>query len=344
MFALPRSNALICKRKDAGLDEEKRRKLAMEFLNSCNVTISTPPNSKKSSCFFVPFVVKNLLDACYLLLILHAALLMGGEIRKWEEKEAFTFQHRDWLQVVNSAERLTFTTADYVVSLNPTRNFILEHFSADGSSPALLQYISLSMARHDHPSETEAYCGKRVSDFQLETQTNEASFVVIQDWPMLQLRKIFTFYRKEPFLRLDYQICITSDWSCARATLNLSTGPALMAAVYFSDAQIHYRLNKGAAWFNLPRHDQQRWLGYTNQNNTYGLAVIGADPWNWQQLPGKLLSSSKQAGGFTLELIKWPRQELRIGDTTTIQLFLAPFHGKAAEEIPALQQKIAPGM
>jgi hypothetical protein len=36
---------------------EKRRKLAMEFLN---VTISTPPNSK-SSCFFVPFVVKKLI-------------------------------------------------------------------------------------------------------------------------------------------------------------------------------------------------------------------------------------------------------------------------------------------
>ncbi len=282
--------------------------------------------------------------ACRFLLILNSIILTGGEIRRWQEREHFTFPHGDWLQIVNSAERLTFTTTDYAVSLNPARNYLLEHFSADGSSSALLQYVSLSMAGQDCPSEIEAYCGKRVSDFQLETQTNEASFVVTQNWPMLQLRKKFTFYRKKPFFRLNYQIHMTSDWPCARATLNLSTGPDLMAAVYFSDNQIHYRLNKGPAWFNLPRHDQQRWLGYTNENNTSGLAVIGADPWNWQQLPGNLLSSSKKSGGFTLELIKWAKQDLRIGDSTTIQVFLAPFHGKAAEEIPALQQQIAPGL
>lgn len=289
--------------------------------------------------------MQNLIrNACCLLLILKAFILTAGETRKWQEKESFTFQHGDWLLVVNCAERLTFTTSDYVVSLNPVRNFLLECFSADDSSHVLLQYVSLSMARQDGPSEIEAYCGKRISDYQLELQTNEASFVVTQDWPMLQLQKNFTFYRDKPFFRLDYQICMTSEWPCARATLNLSTGPDLMAAVYFSDNQIHYRLNKSPAWFNLPRHDQQRWLGYTNENNTSGLAVIGADPWNWQQLPGKLLSSSKQAGGFTLELIKWAKQELRIGDCTTIQVFLAPIHGKAAIEIPALQQQIAPGL
>ncbi len=287
---------------------------------------------------------KPLLNACCLLLMLKAVILTGGETRRWQEKESFTFQHGDWLKVVNSAEMLTFSTADYVVSLNPARNFLLEGFSAGGSSPALLEYVSFSMSGQDCPSEIEAYCGKRVSGFQLVLQTNEASFAVIQNWPMLQLQKSITFYRNKLFFRLDYQIRMTSDWLCARATLNLSTGPDLMAAVYFSDNQFHYRLNKEAAWFNLPRNDQQRWLGYTNENNTSGLAVIGADPWNWQQLPGNLLSSSKQSGGFTLELIKWPNKELRIGDSTTIQVFLAPFHGKAAEEIPALQQQIAPGL
>jgi hypothetical protein len=48
MFALPRSKALICKRKDAGLPE-KKMKIGDGISEFLNVTISTPPNSKKNS-------------------------------------------------------------------------------------------------------------------------------------------------------------------------------------------------------------------------------------------------------------------------------------------------------
>ncbi len=281
---------------------------------------------------------------CLFLLILNNIVLSSDEMRRWQERELFSFQHGDWLEVTNSAESLTFKTADYVVSLNSARNFLLGHFSAGSSSPVLLDYVSLAMSSKEQTSMNEAYCGKRVSDFHLAGKSGEASFIVTQSWPMLQLRKSFVFYREKPFFCLEYQIRMSSDWPCERATLNLSSGPDLMTAVYFSDNQVQYRLNKGATWFNLPRHDQQRWLGYTNKDNTSGLAVIGADPWNWQQLPGNLLSSAKKSGGFTLELIKWGKRELRIGDSTTIQVFLAPFHGKVAEEIPLLQQQIAPGL
>jgi hypothetical protein len=49
-----------------GLVGEKKRELVIEFLN---LTTSTLPNSKKSSCFFVPFVVKTFLDALYVTMI-----------------------------------------------------------------------------------------------------------------------------------------------------------------------------------------------------------------------------------------------------------------------------------
>ena len=67
---------------------EEKDEIGDGISDSCNATISTPPNSKKVRAFHV-FVVKNLLDACYLLLILHA--LTHGQRNPQMGKEAFTF-------------------------------------------------------------------------------------------------------------------------------------------------------------------------------------------------------------------------------------------------------------
>ncbi|MFA6931781.1 MAG: hypothetical protein WCT05_15775 [Lentisphaeria bacterium] len=277
------------------------------------------------------------------LLLLSWLGLRGAEPLTWQAGETLNHQHKNWLDISSSETLLQVRSSGYVLQLDAKRNYILNDFYETTNNWQLLENISFSLAGQQGATQMETYCGNRVTELQLELQEHAVELIIKQTWPMLQLTKCWSFYQQQPFVRLIYKITMSADWQCGRATLNLVTASGMQAVAYHANEVVNYRANTGATWFNLPRSDQQRWLGYVNDNNSAGVALIGADPWNWQELPGQLLSSARKDGGFSVELIKWGKQELRPGDQTTINIFLAPFTGSAGDQGPALQQQIAPG-
>lgn len=267
---------------------------------------------------------------------------IAQEIKTWQKNEAFSYTHENWLKVESNQQELSFSSQDYCLTLDPQRNFSTKAFSAGKDKDSLIDLFYLHLRPDEEANISEVYSGNLTTSFHLELLKSELSLVVIQDWASLKIQKSFTFYQGLPFVYVRYKALVKEDFTSQRMTLNIITSSDFDTLAYFADKNTVFRANNGASWFNIAKHSEQRWISYLNSKKKTGLAIIGADPWNWQELPGNLLSSSREKGGFTLELIKWSKRKLKKGETTYIKFFIAALKGDIDKETEKMQKQIIP--
>ncbi len=256
------------------------------------------------------------------------------------------------LQVRRGADWLSFTTGDYELVLDSRRNYVVKGLTGKPGGVVGLDFGELFVVygddsragesrqtRHEHQSDV------RATGAVLTAGQHSASLLVTQAWPHLQIRKSIEFYAGEPYLRLAYHVLATGSFRCERATLNLGTGPELLAVVAMDNGNPVWKQHQPENWFSLPRSQTDRWFAYASAGPPpVGLAVIGADPWFWEQLPGMILGSGRKQGGFTVEMMRWRQHPVRPGDTMFFELFLAPIRGDAVQACRDLQNRIVPGL
>ncbi|HQL87405.1 MAG: hypothetical protein GX574_03720 [Lentisphaerae bacterium] len=258
----------------------------------------------------------------------------------------------DGLQVRQEAELLSFTTGDYELVLDRQRNYVIKSLVAKSGGVVGLDYGQLFVVFGEDSSAGESrqvfyedQSSVKVTGATLTVGKHSASLLVTQTWPRLQIRKIVGFYAGEPYFRLAYHVLATGSFHCERTTLNLGTGPELLAAVAIDNGNPAWKQHQPGKWFNLPRSQADRWFAYVSaEPQPNGLAVIGADPWFWEKLPGLILGSGRKQGGFTVEMIRWRHHPTRTGDAMFFELFLAPIQGDAVKACRDLQKRIVPGL
>ena len=256
------------------------------------------------------------------------------------------------LLVRRGPDQLSFTTEACELVLDGRRNYVVKRLADRAGGTVGLDFGELFVVyaedsraglgrqtRHEHQDSVQ------VTGVVLTAGEHSASLLVTQAWPHLQVRKAVEFYAGAPYFRLAYHVLATGSFRSERATLNLGTGPELLAVVTMENANPAWKQHQPEKWFNLPRGRADRWFAYVSTGpRPVGLAIIGADPWFWEKLPGMILGSGRKQGGFTVEMMRWRQHPVRPGDTMFFDLFLAPIQGDAVQACRDLQDQIVPGL
>ena len=238
------------------------------------------------------------------------------------------------LAVSQESGKLSFKTPAFLVTLDPGRNYALSRVAAGGSERLRAVYLSDSVTN-------EYYALHLVRHLTLEERDGSIAFLVEEKWPGIRFVRTIEFYGKAPYFKLSYDVEAVADFSCRRLLLNLIFPPALKLIAWRPGNETRYYKWSRPAWFNLERPDLFRCLTYLDADGRNGFAVIGADETSWRELPGKLLSSAGKSGGFTLELNKWVKTDVRSGDRIAFDLLLGPVADQ--NEAEKLTRTLCPG-
>ncbi len=265
----------------------------------------------------------------------------------------FDFGH---LRVRREPDQVSFSSEAYELVLDVRRNFVIRRLSGRSGVMTLFDYGELFVvtaaedagAGAGRQTRYEGQGAVQVTSVRLSGGRHSACLQVLQAWPGLQVRKVVEFFAGRPYIRLAFHMQATAPFRSERVTMNLGTSPDFGAVVCIDNGSPAWRMHRPGQWFNLPRSQADRWFAYVQPASASapaaGVALIGADPWFWKQLPGMILGSGRKQGGFTAELNQWRRRQVRAGDAVFFDLFLAPFQGDAVEACRALQDRIMPGL
>ena len=159
-------------------------------------------------------------------------------------------------------------------------------------------------------------------------------------WETLRYSRMVSFYKDKPYLKLFYDLTAVKDFFSVDLSLAVDASGELNMLVVKHGAAASFRPWEKPRWFSISRPDQDRWVAWCNRENNLGVAVIGADPDSWKDFYSRLMCSMRKDGGFHLDLEKWKKKEIRKGDTTSIEIFIAVLNGPAEQKAAALQKSI----
>ncbi len=113
-------------------------------------------------------------------------------------------------------------------------------------------------------------------------------------WQEVRYTKTITFFKDRPYVKIFYELKACENFQCSHATL-----------IFITDSEMRLQMSKGSAfssgiqwkkaeWFSIPRPDTERWIAWSNDQNAFGCAVIGADPLLWKEFPDRLLCAARK--------------------------------------------------
>lgn len=174
-----------------------------------------------------------------------------------------------------------------------------------------------------------------VTNLEAELRDDGLFFAVEERFPLVKARRIVECYEGASYIKMTCELEALEDFKSSQAVMNFTFTAGLIAQG--RDPKVKYKKwTKANDWFNLDRPDDPRLLSFLDAEGKNGIALIGPDKTSWEELPGRLLSSSsgkETAPCFGTGLVKWRGAEIRKGDKVSFEVFLAPVenHDKAVE-------------
>lgn len=249
----------------------------------------------------------------------------------------------DWLQLQKDGDFLCISTKEHFLRLNTKRNYVLEQYGTQKDTVPLLRGIEIAVSEDSKNVDNDRYIGNKVTSAIWEQYPGERRFVVTVALTNSVLKKSWVFYENQPYIRMMAELSVQQDFHCKRVMTNIVFGADFNYLVFHEGGEAKYQQNKKASWFNIPRDEKHRWISVTDRQGGSGVAVIGANPWDWMELSGLILCSArKDSKGYTSEPGKWMNKSVYAGDVVRFDFFIAPFSGEADAQADRLQKLIAP--
>jgi len=239
-------------------------------------------------------------------------------------------------------EKLVISQGPVQLTFNDAKLFNLQGLSSTAlQNKNMINDISISA----RPSKKNT-----IYEFQLppssilsNTITRDAGtlrFEVSKRWPGFIAKRIVEFYENAKFFRIRYDIEFTQD--------------ALWEGIWFrisTKADTSFMLcgrNDGFSLIKANESDKDIWLGfecspdkrcfaYYYEKLNGGFAVMCPDEKSWREI-GKSFLCCRAKNGFSLELSKCQKREVRTGETLSFDFFLMPLEGTIPDCEKAIQK------
>ena len=208
----------------------------------------------------------------------------------------------------------------------------------------LVDFATFSMTPGNKKQRDEYYYGGAVENISFEAGASTALLTFECAWEEARFTKTIIFFKDKSYAKLFFELEPLEDFVCSNVTLAFGVNPRLSIQTSKGAVTPSYIRWNGPKWFSIPRPDTERWVAWSDEKNTCGCAVIGADPSSWKEFPVNLLCSARENGGFKLELAKWQKYPARKGDKVSFELFVSVLEGPVAEKASAAAEAITGGI
>ena len=225
---------------------------------------------------------------------------------------------------VEPAEKgLRIVTPSCTLDFIEKRNFGLA--SAGFGEKRRIRNFFLYVPVNDKIQSSFFFSGNIVSGLKATEQDGSFDFTVEESYPHLKAERSIECWDDKPYIKFTCRLEALKDFTCPRVSMDFGFTGSLIAQGRGSRVK-YTKWTKPGRWFNLERPDDPRVISYLDKDGKNGIALIGLDKVTWDELPGKLLSSTPQKAedGFGIGLVKWTKREIRKGDQISYEVLIAP--------------------
>ena len=244
-------------------------------------------------------------------------------------------------RIVPAKDGFRIVTRSCTLDFIEKRNFGLASASFNGKK--LIRHFFLYVPFEDK-IKTSFYLGSSiVTDLKVSERDGSFIFTVKESFPHLKVERSVECWDNEPYIKFTCKLKALSDFISARVSMDFGFPGSLIAQS--KGPYVKYtKWTKPGCWFNLDRPDDPRVISYLGEDGQNGIALIGLDKTDWEELPGKLLCNSLGKdgdNGFGIGLVKWIKRDVRKGDKVSYEVMVALVGSH--EEAVKLADRLSPG-
>ena len=213
--------------------------------------------------------------------------------------------------------------------LDEKKAFMIEYLSGKNSEcKNIINRISLSAREKDSRTIYEHNLKKEnIAALNIWECDGVLSVEVVETWPAFKCRKTIEFYENEKFFRVAFELSFTREASMMGVWFSVSTSSSADYMICGSSDKflpVKGIIQKKDKWMAFDRATENRCFGFFYGPLDTGLVVMCPDRKSWMEISPRSFMCNRAGGGFSLELGKCLKQDLKKGETVCFDFFIEP--------------------